>query len=183
MGEMRLLWRRMVAPVGAALVLAACGSGSNPTTTTATPTPTAVPCTQTVLLQGADSLAPKTAGSLTFTTATTGRVDAFLDWTFADSIMGLFVYRGTCNVDQFNAGTCDFLISEVSPPKPLKASAANVAPGTYGLILANGSSVQEALSASVILSTGSCPAASSVSSTSRTRLPALRGESLHLLRR
>ena len=153
--------------LGAALVagLPGCGgSGSSGPTVVITPTP--VPCNRSTLLQGSFSLPENTGDFETITTTTTGRLDLTLDWTFPSSDMGLFVSQGPCDLDQLKAGACSLLLQLISPPKPLKGSIASLAAGTYGVIIANVNSVPEAVSASVVLSSSTCPAASSFTSQS-----------------
>ena len=75
-----------------------------------------------------------------------------------DSPMGVYVVQGSCNLDQFNARTCNFLIRSDPPgPKPRKVSASNVGPGTYGLLIANFAAVDESASTQVFLSSAGCP--------------------------
>jgi hypothetical protein len=156
-----------MAPVSVAFVLAACGGGGNPTGPSATPTPTTASCTQSVVLQQSGGVPLNNAVITPFTTTTSGRIDAVLDWTFADSFMGLAVHRGTCTVEQYAAGGCDLVIGLASPPKPLKGSSAILPAGTYGLIVANASLVNESYSGTVTLSGAGCPAITSRSGAAR----------------
>jgi hypothetical protein len=80
--------------------------------------------------------------------------------------MGVGVAQGPCSFAQLQAGTCTLLVQLTSPPKPLKGSASNVGPGTYGLIIANPNSVEESVSVQVVLSSPGCPTAASVVSQS-----------------
>ncbi len=154
-----------------AMTLWGCGS-SSPTSPTTAAAPTVEPCTQTSLLGGAFAFPPNTADFETITTTTTGRVDLTLDWTLSSTPMALFVFRGACSFDQFKANACTYLLQLSGPPKPLKGSVPNLAPGTYGVIIGNPSSAQESVSIRVVLSSASCPAASSAMSQS-TREPSL----------
>jgi hypothetical protein len=99
-----------------------------------------------------------TVGSLTFNTSTAGRIDVTLDWTFPTSPIGMYLIReGTCDFSQFDS--CAFLIrSDPSLTKPRRASAQNVAPGTFELLVVNFSETDESLAGQVVLSQGSCPA-------------------------
>jgi hypothetical protein len=158
-----------VTPIGIAVSLVACGGGSNPGGPNPTPTPTTASCARTVVFQDSGTVPLNNAVFKTFTTTTAGRIDASVDWTFADSHIGLAVYRGNCTIEQYIAGTCDFLIALASPPKPLSGSSAasDVPAGTYGLIVANATLVNEAYSSSVTVSGTGCPAVSSSSSAHR----------------
>ena len=154
-----------------AVPLSGCG-GSSPTSSTPTPAlPTPIPCTRDTLFQGSGSLPANTADFESFTTTATGRVDVTLDWTLPSSKMGVAVAQGPCSFAQLQAGTCTLLVQLTSPPKPLKGSAPNVGPGTYGLLLLNPNSVEESVSVQVVLSSSSCPTAASVASQSTREQP------------
>jgi hypothetical protein len=159
-----------VSSVYIAVSLSACG-GSSPTSSTPTPAvATPIPCTRDTLFQGSGSLPANTVDFESFTTTTTGRVDVSVDWTFPSSKMGVGVAQGACSFAQLQAGSCTLLLQLTSPPKPLKGSAPNVGPGTYGLVIVNPNSVEESVSVQVVLSSSSCPTAASVASQS-TREP------------
>ena len=154
-----------------AVPLSGCG-GSDPTPFTPTPVvATPIPCTRDTLFQGSGSLPANTADFESFTTTATGRVDVTLDWTLPSSKMGVGVAQGPCSFAQLQAGTCTLLVQLTSPPKPLKGSASNVGPGTYGLIIVNPNSVEESVSVQVVLSSSSCPTAASVASQSTREQP------------
>ena len=149
-------------------LLTHCGGSSSPPTTPTTPTtPTpAPPCTQTSVFGPASGSIPsKVVVVESFTTNAAGRVDVLVDWTFNASPIGVYVVQGSCNLDQFNARTCNFLLrSEPPGAKPRKVSASNVAPGTYGLLIANFAEVEESVSTQVVLSSASCPAQAATAS-------------------
>jgi hypothetical protein len=148
----------VVVVAACAALLPSCGGGGS---STPTPVGTTPECMQTVLFQGnADLDAGFAAGQeFTVTSTVATRVDVIVDWTFAQSPMGVYVFSGTCNLDQFTARTCNFLIaSEPTATKPRRASANNVAPGTYTLLIANFGTFNESLAAQVILSSATCPA-------------------------
>ena len=158
---------RKLLAVSAAMLLAAmlpyCSSSSSPTPTTTTTT-TLPPCTQSTVLQVSGPVPSDTLVGQTFNTTTTGRLDVTVDWTFASSTIGIYVVpQNNCTtVDQFNARTCNFIVrSEPGGAKPRKVSAPNVAAGAYDLLVANFSDVDESASGQVVLSSPSCPAATS----------------------
>jgi hypothetical protein len=97
--------------------------------------------------------------------STSGRLDVILDWTFADSPIGVYVAQGGCSLDQFNARTCNFLIRSEGGSKPRRVSASSVAAGTYTFMVANFGSRDESFSTQVILSSSSCPALTSAAQT------------------
>jgi hypothetical protein len=148
----------------------ACGGGSSPSTPNATPAPAAptpAPCTQTILLQGSNPAPSRILINAPFTTSTTGRLDVILDWTFADSPLGVYVTQGSCNLSEFNARTCNFIIRSEAGPKPRKVSASGVAPGSYQLLFATFGSRDESISTQVILSSSGCPALTSTAAATR----------------
>ncbi len=144
--------------------LAACGGDSSPAapTTAVVAAPTPVPCTQTTVFQGAGSIPPSVLSATALpATSTSGRMDVIIDWTFASSTIGVYIVQGACSLEQFNARACTFVIRSDSGAKPRKLSAANVAPGSYSLYVANFSSQAESSSVQVFLSTPTCPAITS----------------------
>jgi hypothetical protein len=97
-------------------------------------------------------------GIAPFATASAGRLDVILDWTFADSLIGLYVVRGGCSLEQFNNRTCDFVLrSEPTSAKPRRVSASNVPAGSYSQLVANYSEQDESLSTQIFLKSESCP--------------------------
>ena len=183
--------RRRVASAAAvalALLLGACGGddcSKHPTTPECrvSPPPTPTPCNQTSVFGPAQGSIPTSFVDVeSFTTTATGRVDVFVDWTFPDSPIGVYVVQGSCNLDQFNARACNFLIrSEPPGTKPRKVSASNVAAGGYQLLIANFADVDESLSTQVFLSTGNC-APFAGSSPAGTALTQARGQAAGALR-
>lgn len=175
----------------AALVvsLGACG-GDGPTTqscpagTTGTfPNCTAVQtCTQTVVESGSDTAPPRTFVYFDFSVPEAGRLDTTVDWTFPTSLIGVYlVPANTCDLAEFNARTCNFLVRSESLTKPRKISTPNFAAGNYRWIVANfNDDVPESFSYQFVLSkgstcaplTGGAPAASSLGETGD--LPAIR---------
>lgn len=152
-----------------ALVLCAClsacgGSSSSPSAPTVAAAPTPAPCVQTVLLQGSGSLPARTIDEERVSVSAAGRLDVVLDWTFAESPIGLYIVQGPCSLDTFNARTCNFLARSESGSKPRRVSASNVTPGTYSVLIANFATVDEALSLQVFQSSSTCPALAGASS-------------------
>jgi hypothetical protein len=147
----------MVLAASAAALLTGCGGGGGASGPTAVATP--ADCTRTVLFQGNADLEAGFAAGQEFTVTATTRLDVVVDWTFNQSPMGIYVFQGTCNLDQFTARTCNFVVaSEPSVSKPRRASAPNVAPGTYTLLIANFGTLNESLAAQVVASSATCPA-------------------------
>ena len=147
--------------LGLASLLPGCGGSSGSTSSPGSSTP----CTQTVVLQdSATGLGSFQVAYLEFVTATTGRLDVTVDWTIAASPIAVYVVRGECTLDQLNARTCDFVIRQeaMNVPKPHVFSAADVAAGTFDLILGSIGDEDESLSAQVVVSSPSCPAPAGV---------------------
>jgi len=116
---------------------------------------------QTVLFQGNADLEAGFAAGQEFTVPSppAGRLDVVVDWTFAQTPLGIYVFQGTCNLDQFAARTCNFLLaSEPSQAKPRLASVSNAPAGTYTLLIANFGSLNESLAAQIVLRSATCPA-------------------------
>jgi len=166
-----------------ALVLPACGgSSSSPTNVTPPPVVTTPPCTQTSVFQGSGSFPAGVLDAEHITTATTGRLDVTLDWTFASSDVGLYlVPAGSCTLDTFNNRSCNFLIRSDSGAKPRKVSAANLAPGNYDVLIANFGSQQESMAVQVVLSSAGCPAITNARGASESGQAAARVEGRGLL--
>ncbi len=169
-----------------AATLSACGgdslTGQGRQEESTPPPPT---CTQSIVFHGTGHIPALTADLETFTTTATGRVDITLDWTFASTHAGLALTQGSCTFEQLKAGTCNFLLTLESPPKPLKGSAANVAAGSYGLWIMNGSDKDEAMAIQVVSSSSACPPLASSSVRSETQdwlAEALRGGLVGLFR-
>jgi hypothetical protein len=101
-----------------------------------------------------------------------------MDWTFADSPMGLYLVPvNTCTLEEFNARSCNFLVrSEPSLIKPRKVSQANFTAGNYRWIVANYRDEPESVSLQILISKGTCPALAlplSASGDASEELPAL----------
>ncbi len=128
------------------------------------PSPPAPPCTQAVVYQDQGKVPTSTVVELTFATTVTARLDVIVDWTHADSRVGVYVVpANSCTLAAFNARTCNFLIRSEPGAKPRKVSAASVAPGTYDLLIANFAQRDESVSTQVISSTSTCPALAAAS--------------------
>jgi hypothetical protein len=140
------------------LLLPGCGGSTTPTTP-ATPAPTAAPCTQSTVRQVNDSVGSLTLFYIPFSTNTSGRLDITVDWTFPATPLGVYVVNaGSCAIDQFNADTCNYLVSSETFVKPRKVSVANTNAGNFELLVANFSDTDESISGQVVLSSPTCPA-------------------------
>jgi hypothetical protein len=150
---------RKVVAVSLAVLLEACGGGGSSTSPSAVVTaPTPAPCTQTLIFEGGGSVPAATLVYQDLSVPAAGRLDVIVDWTFNDSQIGVYVSRSLCTVEQFNAGSCPFLIRSETTAKPRKVSASNVTAGTYYLYVGNFSRTRdESASTQVFLKSETCP--------------------------
>jgi hypothetical protein len=151
---MNVIGRTLTLAPGLALVLivAACGSGVTEPDPIRSPTPT--PIVRTVILTGSVALPSRTVDVEPFSVSSPGTVDITVDWTYSASPIGVYVVRGVCDLDQFNARACDFLTRSETRQKPRLITLPNVAAGNYFLLLANFADDSESLSMQVGHSTG-----------------------------
>ena len=142
--------------------LGGCGGGSN-TAPTPVASNTPNPCSQSLEVQAQGPLSAMSVGAAPFTTLAAGGVDVTVDWTLPDSQIGVYIVKVAvgCDLEQLSAQACSFLAA--SPPSSVKPRKVSIpaAAGIYQLLIANFSSNQEAVTAQVILSLGTCPAVAS----------------------
>jgi hypothetical protein len=140
-----------------ALALGACG-GDGVTPPTPPPQPPPTPCTRSTVFSNSGSIPARVIVFADIPVPDSGQLDMTLDWTFASSLMGLYlVPAGTCTVGEFNARTCTFLVrSEPPGPKPRTMSAPNIQAGNYRFLIANFSAEDESAALQILLSRGSC---------------------------
>ncbi len=153
--------RALLGTAGGFLCLVLPGCGGSSSTSTPTPVATPQPCTQSVILQDAFAVPVRTIIYEDFTTTVTARMDVIVDWTHADSAMGVYVVpKDSCSLAAFNNRSCNFIIrSERSNIKPRKVTASAVSPAAYDLFVVNFNTDQkESISTQVISSTSTCPA-------------------------
>ncbi len=151
----------------------------NPAAAGCEPPPTTQPaCTQAVALQSTvPGLPTFNVAYVPVTTATTGRLDVTVDWTFPATPFAVYFVRGTCTIDQLNARTCDFILRSeaATTPKPRRLSASNIAAGGYQIIVGNAGTQTESSSIQVVVSSSSCPAIISTG-VGASRVPEVAGE-------
>jgi len=163
--------QRLVVGLSLAVMIPACGGGSS-SSTPVTTTTTTVPCVQTILFQNNGPVPARTLIPLPFTFNATARLDVILDWTSPSSPMGVYAVQGACDLGQFNARTCNFLIrSEPSTVKPRRVSASNVAPGSYALYIANFADQDESAAVQIISSSATCAPLSAAAPTAQGSAP------------
>jgi hypothetical protein len=128
------------------LVLATgCGDGGSSSPVAPTP-PTPAPQTRTVVVQGGFDLPADYHNGVWFTTTRLGTLDITVDWTYADSVVWVYVGQGTCTEPQIQAGQCQYILqSLVATPKPRVLTLPNLAAGPYTLLIYNGSARPESV--------------------------------------
>jgi hypothetical protein len=168
------LTRALSCLAGGALAasLTACGGNPAGPTPGSSPTPIPQPTPQVISQTAGISLPVEYAFGVYFDTTATGTIEATVDYTFTDTILGVWIASGRCTGEQFEAEQCQMLATSFSGGKPRKLSLVNQAAGSYTLIAGNAGPRDESLSFQVVFTrsatAGSPPAASS-------RLPLERG--------
>jgi hypothetical protein len=123
---------RLFSTVSCLLVLAAC-ENSTPTA----PGPTQAASNARVVLEGSDSLAVDFALGRYFTTDRAGIIDATVDYKHVASEIIIWIARGQCTPEQFEADRCTYAATSFSGEKPRKVSVTGAAAGDYTLIVGN----------------------------------------------
>jgi hypothetical protein len=151
-----------LAVVAAVLVLPSCASdkpcGSGPAGATCPTTPPPPPASvKTVVVQASiASLPVDYVAGRSFSTSGTGTVDVTVDWTFAENTIYVWLAKGQCTYEQFDADTCQYVTQSLtSRPKPRILSMPGAAAGTYTLIVGNVGPRDEAVSYQVVLTSAS----------------------------
>jgi hypothetical protein len=131
-----------------------------------TPPPTTLPPApvKTVLKEGSiGSLPVDYVAGQYFSTSATGTIDVTVDWTFAENTVHVWLAKGQCSFEQFEADTCQYATqSLVSRPKPRVLSVPAAAAGNYTLIVANWGPKDESLSYQIVLTSVSGASAAGV---------------------
>jgi hypothetical protein len=143
-------WLRSLASALCALALAqlpACSSPAGP------PSPT---CTRETIFSSNPQVPASTQVVQTITTPRTGRLTVTVDWVSPESIIRVVLAQSPCGADAFRVKSCNIIVDEFPPPKPVETSTTWLAPGNYDLLLANFTSVGETASVKVNLSSVGC---------------------------
>jgi hypothetical protein len=134
-----------------------CGTPSAACTPVSSPTPSSpLPAVKSVVLEASiPSLPVDYVAGRFFSITGSGAVDVTVDWTLAEDRVHVWLAKGQCTFEQFEADSCQYLTqSQVSRPKPRILSVPAVSPGTYTLIVANWGPNDESLSYQVVLTSG-----------------------------
>lgn len=145
--------------LAAAALTPSCGSsgGCNPTgICTPPPLPPPSPTVKTVVMEASvPSLPVDFVSGRFFSTTGSGTLDVTVDWTFAEDTIHVWLAKGQCTFEQFEADACQYLTqSQVSRPKPRILSVPAVSAGPYTLIVANWGPNDESLSYQIVLTSG-----------------------------
>jgi hypothetical protein len=89
----------------------------------------------------------------------TGTIDATVDYTYADTLMFIWLAKGRCTSDQFEADQCQYVATSFTGGKPRKVSASGQAAGTYTLILGSLGPKDESVSYQVVFTQTTASAA------------------------
>jgi hypothetical protein len=127
-------------------VLSAC-SRSNPAAPSSS---SAAPSPRTVV-EGNDSLSVGFARGTFFSSDRAGTLEATVDYTSAASQVAVWIARGKCSFEQFEADHCSFAALSMSGDKPRRVTATGVAAGDYTLIIGNFGPIEERVSFRVVL--------------------------------
>ena len=170
---------------GLALALGACGGGPTelcPAGTTGsppncTPTPPPLPAPR-VVSQGATDVPVGYAYGVYFDVSPTGTIDATVDYTYADTVLLVWIAKGQCSAEQFDNDQCQFVASSATGEKPRRVSATGQVAGTYTLVIGSLGPKDESISYQVVFSATAAAAAPPAASERRssegsflTRLP------------
>lgn len=147
-----------------AVSLAACGSNPVVDSTPVTPPPPTPPPPQVVAQQSGVSVPVGYAFGAYFDISATGTIDATVDYTYADTLMLVWLAKGRCTEEAFAADQCQYVATSLTGPKPRKVSASGQAAGTYSLVFGSLGPKDESVSYQVVFTqtatSGGAPAAS-----------------------
>ena len=133
-----------------ATLLSGCSGYRNP----AAPSAASAPSTRTVV-EGNDSLSVGFARATFFSIDRAGTLEATVDYTSASSQIAVWLARGKCTFEQFDADQCSFAALSMSGDKPRRVTATGVEKGDYTLITANFGPIEERVSFRVVLTSTS----------------------------
>jgi hypothetical protein len=141
----------------------ACGGGSSsPTSPSAVAgAPASRPCSQSVLFQNSGAILANSVQTLGIgAPLENARLDVTVDWTLASNRVGVYVVQGACDLAQFNARNCTFIVRAEPGAKPVKGSGNVTAATAYTLFVANFGDRDDSGAIQLVLSMGACAPAS-----------------------
>jgi hypothetical protein len=143
------LLRQAGAAVALGLALA-CGGSDGPTTPPTTTPPTTLPA-PSVILQGSQSIEAFYLWAWDFTTSRAGTIDITIDYTYTSNVILVWVARGTCTWEQFDAEQCTYAATSFTGGKPRKVSVTGAAAGAYTLLVGNVGPDDDSIAFQVVL--------------------------------
>jgi hypothetical protein len=93
-----------------------------------------------------------------FTIDRAGVIDATVDYTYADSNIGILITSGQCTFELLDADQCNVVADSFVGAKPRRVSVTGAAAGDYTLVVANGGPHDEGLSYQVVLTASAASA-------------------------
>jgi hypothetical protein len=118
--------------------------------------PPSFPCTRETVFNAQSRIPASTQVVQSFTTTKTGRLLFSVDWADPEHIISVVLAEAPCGEAEFRDKACNVIANLFPPPKPLADTTTWLRPGTYDLLVANFSSVEETTSTQVILSSAGC---------------------------
>src|SRR5262245_33875052 len=113
-------------------------------------------CIRETVFSAQDHIPASTQIVQTITTPRTGRLIVTVDWVDPEHIVSVVLAQAPCGADEFRVNSCNVISNLFPPPKPLVTTTTWLSPGTYDLLIANFSTVDETTSTTVTLSSAGC---------------------------
>ena len=107
------------------------------------------------MVEGNDSLSVGFARGTFFSIDRGGTLDVTVDYTSASSQIAVWLARGKCTFEQFDAEQCSFAALSMSGDKPRRVTATGVEKGDFTLITGNFGPIEERVTFRVVLTSAS----------------------------
>jgi hypothetical protein len=156
----------IAAALGLAVLPSCDGDGNNVPTPVTTQPPPPPP---RVVHDGSYQVPSGFAFGDYFSTDRTGTLEAVIDYTFPASVILVWIARGQCTAELWEADQCTYAATSFAGGKPRRVSVAGATAGTYTLVLANFGDQDEAVSFQVILTPTAAAAAAAEAPVTATR--------------
>lgn len=148
--------------------LSACGGSGNPDHPTPTPTPTPTPPPPSVVRQVTGFALPENhVAGWYFDISATGTIDATVDYTYADTLLLIYISKGQCTFDQWSNDQCQYVATSFAGGKPRKVTATGQAAGAYTLTVWNVGPQDEAISFQLVFTQAAAAAEAPLASSAR----------------
>jgi hypothetical protein len=137
----------------ALVALTACGGSNNPAQPTPTPTPIPTPTPPVVIVQAQGVQICNKCGSWTyFTPPRPGTITITCDYSFSDSLIGLWMSPGHCTFEMSEARQCQWIVKSFVPNEKPRRVTAVVSASEYTYVIDNEGPHEETVSCQVVLS-------------------------------